>query len=66
MTGLHKTLKMSYNILDIILTYSVFQQWELQHNPEFRLITNPSANGYGTARGVAKLYGILTSGGAYS
>ena len=34
-------------------------------NPDVRLISNPSASGYGSATAVAKLYGIVTNGGTH-
>ncbi|XP_072174856.1 beta-lactamase domain-containing protein 2-like isoform X4 [Diadema setosum] len=37
--------------------------FKTQNNPEYRAIEIPSANGFGTAEGLAKLLGILATGG---
>ena len=40
------------------------QAWNFYNWPEGRETPQPSGNGFGTARAVAKLYGILANGGS--
>ncbi|XP_072174855.1 beta-lactamase domain-containing protein 2-like isoform X3 [Diadema setosum] len=58
-----RSMRDTYLLKDVTLNAGDLINFKTQNNPEYRAIEIPSANGFGTAEGLAKLLGILATGG---